>query len=68
MRWRQAALERDEDPVVVDEYYYQLLRPCYCPEEPEQIPISEKMMREIIATLKKVEKAKSQKTPRTKTM
>lgn len=61
MRWRQAALERDEDPVVVDEYYYQLLRPCYCPEEPEQIPISEKMMREIIATLKKVEKAKSQK-------
>lgn len=42
MRWRQAALERDEDPVVVDEYYYQLLRPCYCPEEPEQIPISEK--------------------------
>ena len=23
MRWRQAALERDEDPVVVDEYYYQ---------------------------------------------
>ena len=68
MRWRQAALERDEDPVVVDEYYYQLLRPCYCPEEPEQIPISEKMMREIIATLKKVEKAKSQKTLRTKTM
>lgn len=42
MRWRQAALERDEDPVVVDEYYYQLLRPCYCPRSRNKYPSAKK--------------------------
>ena len=52
--WTKTTLATGADPDVVEEYFYELLKPSYCPEEPEPITISEEQMAEIIDVLEKI--------------